>query len=140
MSPSELESSTRPVPASDRTRSLPTLRSLEELKGFLKATFQPKEYPFPQFSEYWITPEELSDIVDRYADLVDAYYLEYSGGESVDSCCVRLSPKNRMAGRPIDLVGLYPVNSPHDWGARYSFAPAYARAIPRLANAIGKYH
>jgi hypothetical protein len=133
----------RPKPASDRTRNLPAISSFKELKTFLGKEFTPKEYPKGCGVKYWVTPEELCDVVEKYADLILVYYNEYSCGASEDMCCVRLFEKTPPGREPIEFVGLYPFASPSDarsYGQDWSSSPEYAKAMPRLANVRGKYH
>lgn len=133
----------RPKPASDRTRKLPAISSFKELKTLLGKEFTPKEYPKDCGVNYWLTPEELCDVVERYADLILVYYHEYSCGASEDMCCVRLFEKTPPGREPIEFIGLYPFASTSDarsFGQDWRSAPEYAKAMPRLADVRGKYH
>jgi len=133
----------RPKPASDRTRKLPAISSFKELKTFLGKQFTPREYPKDCGVCYWMTPEELCDVVEKYADLILVYYDEYSCGASEDMCCVRLFEKNPPGREPIEFVGLYPFASTsdaHSFGQDWRSAPEYAKAMPHLADVRGKYH
>jgi len=93
---------------------------------------------------YWMTPEELCDIVEEYTDLILVYYNEYSCGASEDMCCVRLFEKSPPGREPIEFFGLYPFASTSDalsYGQDdWPSVPEYARAMPRLADVRGKYH
>ena len=63
----------RTSPASPRTASLPELSSIKELKQFLTENFNPE--PEKAWGTlFWITPEELCDIVEHYADFVQAQW------------------------------------------------------------------
>ena len=133
----------RRKPASERTRELPTISSFNELEAFLGREFTPIEYPKNCGVTYWLTPEELCDIVERYAELVLVNYVEYSCGASEDMCCVRLFEKHPPGRKPIEFVGLYPFASQSDarsFGQDWRSAPEYANAMPRLADVRGKYH
>ena len=48
-----------------------------------------KEYKDAQ----WLTPEELCDIVEKYAELLEVHYSEFSCPKSHDLCSVRLIQK-----------------------------------------------
>lgn len=133
----------RTKPASERTRNLPKLRSFEELRMFIGERFTPEEYPLGRGVMYWVTPEELCDIVEHYADLVVVEFREYSSDTSEDMCSVSLFDKHRPGARPIEFLGLYPFASveeaarfPEEWRS----APDYADALPRLAGIRGRYH
>jgi len=129
----------RAKPASNRTQTLPTISSFEELGTFLGKQFAPKEYP----NGCWITPEELCDVVERYADLILVSYEEYSCPASEDMCLVRLFEKTPPGREPIGFTGLYPFASVSDarsFGQDWRSLPEYAKAMPRLADVRGKYH
>jgi len=128
----------RAKPASDRTHNLPALSSFEDLRAFVKVRFTPKEYLY----SYWMTPEELCDIVEEYADLVEVQFKEYSCPLSEDLCSVRLFQKNSAEGSPIELVGLFPFATPADaarFPQEYKSNPEYARALPHLAGIQGRF-
>jgi len=129
----------RTKPASDRTSTLPAISSFEELETFLAKQFAPKEYP----NGCWMTPEEFCDIVENYAHLILVSYDEYSCGASEDMCRVRLFERTPPGRDPIGFCGLYPFASLSDarsFGQDWSSVPAYAKAMPRLADVRGKYH
>ena len=65
-------------PASERTRTLPAISSFEELGTFVGKQFGTKEYKYG----CWMTPEELCDVVENYADLILVSYDQYSCGAS----------------------------------------------------------
>lgn len=133
----------RAKPAPNRTQTLPAISSFKELKTFLGKEFTPKEYPKNCGVNYWMTPEELCDVVERYADLILVYYHEYSCSVSENLCCVRLFEKNPPGREPIEFVGLYPFASASDarsFGQDWFSSPEYAKAMPRLADVRGKYH
>jgi hypothetical protein len=133
----------RARPASERTRNLPKLHSFEELRTFLGKSFTPKECPPSCGVMYWVTPEELCDIVEEYADLVLVEFREHSCSASEDMCSVSLFEKHPPGTRPIELLGLYPLASVEDaarFGEEWRSAPEYADALPRLAGIRGRYH
>lgn len=129
----------RGKPATERTRMLPSISSFEELSTFISKQFGTKEYKYG----CWITPEELCDVVERYADLILVSIDEYSCGASEDMCLVRLFEKTPPGTRPIGFTGLYPFASVSDarsFGQDYRSVPEYAKALPQYADVRGKYH
>ena len=135
----EVEVRERRKPASERTRTLPAISSFEELGKFIGTQFRTPEYEYG----CWITPEELCDVVERYADMILLSVDEYSCGASEDMCLVRLFEKNPPGRQPIGFTGLYPFASLSDarsFGQDYESVPAYAKALPRHADVRGKYH
>jgi hypothetical protein len=144
VTPAETPTSVVPrmKPASERTRDLPEVSSFEELRSYLGMTFTPEEWPHERGPMYWVTPEELCDIVETYAELILVEYREYSCGASESMCGVCLFEKDPPGSRPVEFVGLYPFSEAED-AARFggdSFpAPEYSAALPRLAGIRGKY-
>jgi hypothetical protein len=129
----------RVKPASNRTQTLPAISSFEELGTFVGKQFGTKEYKYG----CWMTPEELCDVVERYADMILVSFDEYSCSASEDMCLVRLFEKTPPGRRPIGLTGLYPFASLADvrsFGEDWRSVPEYAKALPRLADVRGKYH
>ncbi len=129
----------RAKPASERTRTLPAISSFEELGTFIGKQFGTKEYKYG----CWITPEELCDIVEKYADMILVSLNEYSCGASEDMCRVQLFEKTPPGTGPIGFTGLYPFASVSDarsFGQDYQSVPEYAKALPRLADVRGRYH
>ena len=92
----------RKKPASSRTANLPAISSLEELLDFLIANFARKKK-----WQFWVTPEELCDIVEQYADIIQIQWYEGSCGLSEDMTYVTLFNKGK-AGENIALTGLFP--------------------------------
>jgi hypothetical protein len=133
----------RTTSASERTRNLPKLHSFEALRTLLGKSFTAKEYPPRCGVMYWVTPEELCDIVEEYADLVLVEFRQYSCSASEDMCGVSLFEKHPPGTRPIEFLGLYPFASVEDaarFGEDWRSAPEYADALPRLAGIRGRYH
>jgi len=103
----------RVKPASERTRTLPAITSFQKLSTFIDEQFRTKGYR----SEYghrafcWITPEELCDVVEKYADLILVSQDQYSCGYSEDTCRVQLFEKTPPGRKPIGFTGLYPFAS-----------------------------
>lgn len=129
----------RAKPASKRTRDLPELSSFEELQKLLEKTFKPKEW---EYADYWLTPEELCDVVEKYAELIEVQWMEDSCGLSEDMLYVSLFEKNPPEGGPIEFLGLFAFPSALDaaqFAEEYSSAPAYAKVLPLLAGIQGKY-
>ena len=141
--PAEPPAAPRARPASERTRYLPRLASFEGLRTFLGKHFTPEEYPLGRGVMYWVTPEELCDIVEEYAELVVVDFREYSCDDSEDMCSVSLFEKNPPGARPIEFLGLYPFVSVEEaarFGEEWSSVPKYAFVLPRLAGIRGRYH
>ncbi len=137
----EIQIPARAKPASEQTRSLPTLASFGDLRAFIETTFTPLEYPKDCGCNYWMTPEELCDIVDHYTHLVAVQYLEYSCGTTEDMCCVRLFTKELAERCPIEFRGLFSFPSLQEARAiaKGWSTPAYANALPRLADVRGRF-
>jgi len=135
----------RTQPASERTRRLPNLSSFNEFKSFVDQTFAVRDCPW----EHWISPEELCDLVEEYADLVDVKFEESSDNRSEDLCVVSLGPKVPAKGEseqfvsPVELTGLFPFASSEDAariGSEYRGSePEYLRALPKLAGIVGRF-
>lgn len=88
--------------ASNRTKNLPPISSLKELLNFLLTNFGEKNR-----WEFWVTPEELCDIVEQYADILQVQWDVHSCGLSEDMTYVTLFNKGK-AGENIALNGLFP--------------------------------
>jgi hypothetical protein len=141
--PAEPLAAPRAKPASERTRDLPDLASFEGLRTFLGKHFTPDEYPLGRGVMYWVTPEELCDIVEEYAGLVAVEFREYPCDDSEDMCSVSLFEKHPPGARPIEFLGLYPFPSVEEavrFGEEWSSVPKYAFVLPRLAGIRGRYH
>lgn len=91
----------RRKPASSRTVTLPSISTLDGLGEFLLTTFGKENWRF------WMTPEELCDIVERYADLLQVQWHENACGLSVDMTYVTLFKKGKLREN-IGLCGLFP--------------------------------
>lgn len=95
----------RDIPASSRTADLPSLSSLKELLDFLLTNFgEQNKYQF------WLSPEELCDIVERYPDMLRIQWEEDSSGLSHDMTYVTLFGRDDEGGN-ISLYGLFPFAS-----------------------------
>jgi len=92
----------RKKPASSRTKDFPSISSLKELLSFLLTNFGEKNK-----SEFWVTPEELCDIVEKYAEIFQVQWDVSSCGLSEDMTYVTLFNKGK-AGENIALNGLFP--------------------------------
>lgn len=92
----------RKRPASSRTANLPAVSSIKELLGFLLANFGEAEGGF-----FWVTPEELCDIVEHYADILQVQWSEDSCSISEDMAYVTIFNKGQV-GENIALTGLFP--------------------------------
>jgi len=89
----------RKKPASNRTNNLPSISSLKGLLNFLLTNFGEKNK-----WEFWVTPEELCDIVEQYADILQVQWDVRSCGLSEDMTYITLFNKGK-AGENIDLNG-----------------------------------
>ena len=98
----------RGKPASRRTERLPKISSLEKLLKFLLTRFGEKDK-----DEFWLTPEELCDIVENYASILQVQWDEGSCALSEDMTYVTLFNKGKI-GDNIALTGLYPFASESD--------------------------
>ncbi len=130
----------RSKPASERTRDLPALTNFAELRKLVEDRFILRGMDFEY--HYWMTPEELCDIAEQYAEMVEVQFSEYCCPLSEDLCCVRLFQKSPPEGRPIELQGLFPFPSESDVAEflrGYKSAPRYTEALPKLAGIEGKY-
>lgn len=97
----------RKKPASRRTEQPPNISSLVELLDFLLTRFGLEKYFF------WLTPEELCDIVERYANILQVQWHEASCALSVDMTYVTLFNKGK-AGNNIALHGIFPFGNETD--------------------------
>jgi hypothetical protein len=132
----------RQKPASERTRLLPKLGSFEDLRKFLATTFTPRQFPPERGAMYWVTPEELCDIVEAYAGLMMVEFREYACAASQEMCTVSLFEKHPSGTWPIEFTGLFPFASAAEArriGAAWRTAPEYANALPKLAGIRGRY-
>jgi hypothetical protein len=98
----EISGPERKKPASNRTANLPAVSSIKELLAFFFANFGEAE----GFA-FWVTPEELCDIVEQYADILQVQYSEDSCQMSEDMTYVTLLNKGQI-GENISLYGLFP--------------------------------
>ncbi|MHA2273465.1 MAG: hypothetical protein ACXACI_16540 [Candidatus Hodarchaeales archaeon] len=104
---------TRTRPASPRTGSLPELTSIKELKEFLKENLNPE--PEKARGElFWITPEELCDIVERYADFVQAQWGTRSMPFTEEVIEIRLFNKKQFESSGLFLWGMFSFPSEAD--------------------------
>lgn len=92
----------RKRPASNRTADLPAISSLSELLDFLLSNFgEEKKWQF------WLSPEELCDIVEQYADILQVQWDVGSSTVLSNVTYVTLFNKGEI-GRNISLFGLHP--------------------------------
>jgi len=138
--------------ASERTRNLPPIANFSELRDFIGKTFTLSGAGFD--SGYWITPEELCDVVERYADLVKIQYVDKLVRPfSKNLCCVRLFPQNASAPTSVtaeelkqqeyvEFTGLFPFLSEQDAAAfagKRAQTEQDAQAFRAVAGIQGKY-
>ncbi len=101
-SPASLPERSRP--ASNRTASLPPISSWRKLQEFLVARFGGSDE-----SLFWLTPEELCAIVERYAGMLRIHWRTGSSAYSEDVIVVTLLYKGRGRARTaISMFGLFP--------------------------------
>jgi hypothetical protein len=138
--------------ASERTHNLPAMADFRELRDFIAKTFTPNDAGFA--SEYWITPEELCDVVEHFTSLVKVQYVDkLARQQSKNLCCVRLFPQNASAPTSvtgeelarkeyIEFVGLFPFLSEQDAASFIKTSaptPQGAETLRALAGIQGKY-
>jgi hypothetical protein len=92
-------------PASDRTAELPPITSLEDLRKFLF-----EQFGIEESRRFWITAEEICDIVEHSADIVQVQWDVTSSLGGFQTTYVTLFNKGK-AGRNIEMVGLIPFPS-----------------------------
>jgi len=105
--------SERKKPASARTAELPKITSLDELKSFLAKGFSKADQTF----WYYLTPEELCDVVEQYDSLLQAHWCEDEGWNG-DMATVVLINKAVKDGKNLKFNGLFPFASPA-WAQDY---------------------
>lgn len=92
----------RKKPASNRTTNLPELSSHAELGSFIMENF-PKHY---KVGWYFISPEELCDIVEKYENVIQAHWKEGPNPPLAEYMVwVKLFDKGK-AGTYFELTGL----------------------------------
>ncbi len=117
------------------TENLPKWTSFAALDEFCK---RQSSIPRVLDSEFfWITPEELCDIVESAADIVEVYYTEYSCANSSDLCRVALRDKTGSSNW-LSFSGLYPVPSIQHFVNEWDFPREYQTMRPVLAGAKGR--
>ncbi len=126
----------RPSPASRVTENLPSWTSFDALDDFCKRKSSISGVSDTEF--FWITPEELCDIVESAAQLVAVYFTSYSCANSSDLCRVALRDKT-AASKWISFSGLYPVPSIQHFMNEWAFPPEYQTVRPVLAGAKGRF-
>jgi hypothetical protein len=139
----------RTTAASKRTCDLPAMSDFGELREFVNKTFTVHDAAFA--SGYWMTPEELCDLVEQYASLVKIQYKDkYACARSADLCCVRLFPANVTAPSSVtneelqkkeylEFVGLFPFRSEKEVTTFLARDPQYAETLRTLAGIQGTY-
>lgn len=91
----------REKPASRCTEQLPNISSLEELLDFLLNKLGEENK-----WQFWLTPEELCDIVEHYANILQVQWHEAPSRLSEDMAYVTLFNKGEV-GKNIALHGLF---------------------------------
>ncbi len=96
-------------PASKRTMDLPNVLTLKELEKVLKDRFsQPRGGYW-----YYLTPDELCDVVERYEDVFQAHWKQGSCGLSEDMVYLNLFQKG-SSGENLEFIGLFAYPSVQD--------------------------
>lgn len=146
------EAPERIKPASIRTQNLPTLNNVNELRDFFKKVFVAQHSE--GITDFWITPEELCDIIEHYAAFIGVQFVESITTEfSKDLCFVRVYQKDKeneinkwkfelTSDEGIGLIGLFSFISEavvSEFVGRYAYKPIYAQELPKLAGIDGKY-
>ncbi len=116
------------------TSALPKWTSFADLDQFCKRKSSMSRVLDDEF--FWITPEELCDIVESAAGIVDVFYTTYSCGNSSDLCRIGLRDKAGKNG--LSFYGLYPVPSVEHFVNEWNFGPEYEKMRPRLAGMRGR--
>jgi len=99
----------RKGPASQRTQDLPDVLTLEELETVLEERFSTPKGGF----WYYLTPDELCDVVERYETVFQAHWTQDSCGLSEDMVYVNLFQKG-SSGKSVQFTGLFAYPSVQD--------------------------
>jgi hypothetical protein len=103
----------RTRPASPRTESLPELSSIVELKEYLTENFNPE--PEKAWGTlFWINPEEVCDIVDHYANLVEVYWATSAMPFAEEVVEISLFNKQQQENLSLLLWGMFSFPSEAD--------------------------
>jgi len=122
--------------ASALTLALPKWASFADLDRYCRKTTGLPRVTDQEF--FWITPEELCDIVESAVDIIDVYYQTYSCANSSDLCRIGLSDK--IGGsNGFSFYGLYPVPSVQHFVNEWDFPAEYQKMRPVLAGIRGRY-
>lgn len=122
--------------ASALTSALPKWTSFEELDRFCR-----KAPSLPRVTDeeyFWITAEELCDIVESAADIADVYFSTYSCGNSSDLCRIALRDKSSNS-KWLAFSGLYPIPSVQHFVNEWDFPAEYQKMRPVLAGVKGRF-
>lgn len=137
----ESASTVRIKPASERTHDLPELHDFEGFEKLVKSRFI---FHRPGYDrDIWITPKELCDVVEHYADLIEVGLSTHDSDRSENALRVRLFGKSREDVEPIELEGLYMFKTRYavtQFLNSFISTPAYSDALPDLAGIIGRFH
>ncbi|QDU23777.1 tetratricopeptide repeat protein [Urbifossiella limnaea] len=124
----------RARPASPRTKDLPAFDSADKLLSYSGGVFETRvKSP--------VTPEELCDVVERYADLLDVHVEEYACPVSEAMLWVGLFPKGAKVGKA--FVGMFAHGSPAEALAacrsRVGDDPKEVASLAALLGIVGKW-
>lgn len=137
--PDPLEKASRIKPASSRTAKLADYSSFESLVSYSGGVFE-------DHVRSPLMPEELCDVIERYADLVEVQVHEYSCPVSEAMLRVNLYPKGQSDKRGKSFIGMYSFGSHaeavKDCRSRCgSDAPAeVVNDLVRNRGIVGKWH
>ena len=127
--------------SSQRTGELPALSSFSEVKGLLSKLFIPNVEG--ALRQYWLTPDELCDIAEKYADLIVVTCTEYSCGNSDNMYLISFMDKKAPQSESVGFFGLYKFSQDSDYAKMDRLAQvapaAYVKALPELAGIRGQH-
>ncbi len=92
----------QPASASVRSADFPDVLDFSGIVTVLAERFS---FSGSKHSTFWLTPEELCDLVERYAPLIEVQYSEDSNANSADSAYVRLFERGSQES-PLHFVGM----------------------------------
>lgn len=128
----------RRTPASPRTAALPELRDSGDLRRHLEKNFVPPEYRY----YFFLTPGELCDIAERYADLYLVKWNDHDRRLSAErDALAQLKWKATPDVNAITVVGLYVFRSPLEAKTVWTDEGMYGRELPveRALDIRGRY-
>lgn len=133
----------RERPASERTKDLPDLETFQAFEQEFRARFTLRQPGFDR--DLWISPKELCDVVEQYADLLEIGLSDHHTERTENALRVRVFPKDGHLNDkgPIELEGLYMFKSRYavtQFLNSFVSTPRYSDALPDLAGIVGRFH